>query len=66
MCTDMHENDTIKEANCMWVIGKSTSLYAENVAKVINVLTYSQLCKDEGLKHLRVKGKNGLMETSRF
>ena len=47
MCIDMHENDTIKEANCIWVIRKSIGLYAENDAEVINIMIYSQLCKDE-------------------
>ena len=66
MCIDMHENDTIEEANYIWVIGKSIGLYARNDAEVINVLIYSQLCKDEGLKQVRVRGKKRLMEASRF
>ena len=66
MCIVMHENDTIKEANCLWVIRKSIGLYAENDAEVINVLAYSELCKDKGSKHMRVRSKKGLMEASWF
>ena len=66
ICTDIYENNTIREANCIWGIGKSIGLYAENDAEVINTLTYFQLCKDEGLKNVRVRGKKGLMEVSQF
>ena len=48
------------------MIGKSIGLYAVNDAELINVLAYSQLCKDEDSKHVRVKGKKRLTEASRF